>query len=81
MGVGTPSTLRQNFKAMEVIFILIALSLLVAGGFLGAFLWAVRSGQYDDDHTPAMRILFDDKPAASTETKDAQTPTEKLADQ
>lgn len=46
---------------MEVIFLLIAISIIAALGFLAAFLWAVRSGQYDDDKTPAMRILFDDK--------------------
>jgi cbb3-type cytochrome oxidase maturation protein len=51
---------------MEVIFLLIAISIVAALGFLAAFLWAVRSGQYDDDKTPAMRILFDDK--QSTET-------------
>ena len=47
---------------MGVIFVLIALSLLVALGFLAAFFWAVRSGQYDDDYTPSVRILFDDNP-------------------
>ena len=46
---------------MEVIFFLIALSLLVAGGFLAAFFWAVRSGQYEDEYTPSVRILFDDQ--------------------
>lgn len=45
---------------MKVIFILIAASLLVASGFLVAFLWAVHNGQYDDDYTPSVRILFDD---------------------
>lgn len=45
---------------MKVIFVLIAASLLVAAGFLVAFLWAVRSGQYDDDYTPSVRMLFDD---------------------
>ncbi len=35
--------------------------MVVAGCFLLSFLWAVKSGQYDDDHTPAIRILFDDK--------------------
>jgi cbb3-type cytochrome oxidase maturation protein len=34
--------------------------MLVAACFLAAFLWAVKSGQYDDPDTPAMRILFDD---------------------
>ena len=46
---------------MEIIFVLIGISLLVAIGFLGTFLWAVRTGQYDDDYTPAVRILFDDE--------------------
>lgn len=46
---------------MKIIFLLIIVSLIVALGFLGAFLWAVRSGQYDDDYSPAVRILFDDK--------------------
>lgn len=45
---------------MKIIFLLIIVSLIVALGFLGAFLWAVRSGQYDDDYSPAVRILFDD---------------------
>jgi cbb3-type cytochrome oxidase maturation protein len=45
---------------MSAIFILIGISLVVALGFLGAFLWATQSGQYDDDYTPSVRILFDD---------------------
>ncbi|HSZ24342.1 MAG TPA: cbb3-type cytochrome oxidase assembly protein CcoS [Cytophagaceae bacterium] len=45
---------------MSVIFVLIGISILVALSFLGAFLWAVKSGQYDDGHTPSVRILFDD---------------------
>ncbi|WP_138431003.1 cbb3-type cytochrome oxidase assembly protein CcoS [Fodinibius saliphilus] len=44
---------------MEVIFMLVGFSLMVALLFLGLFFWAVRDGQYDDGHTPAMRILFD----------------------
>lgn len=46
---------------MSVIFILIGVSLTVAAGFLIAFLWAVKSGQYDDDYTPSVRMLFDDE--------------------
>lgn len=45
---------------MKIIILLIILSLIVALGFLSAFLWAVKDGQYDDDVSPAMRILFDD---------------------
>ncbi|MBK7030167.1 MAG: cbb3-type cytochrome oxidase assembly protein CcoS [Bacteroidales bacterium] len=46
---------------MHVIVVLIGFSLLVAIGFLAAFLWAVRSGQYDDDVSPGMRMLYEDK--------------------
>lgn len=45
---------------MSVIVILIGVSVIVALGFLGAFLWAVKSGQYDDKYTPSVRMLFDD---------------------
>jgi len=45
---------------MQIILLLIIVSLFVAGGFLAAFFWAVKDGQYDDDHTPSMRILIDD---------------------
>jgi cbb3-type cytochrome oxidase maturation protein len=46
---------------MSVIFILIGVSLFVATCFLLAFLWAIKTGQYDDDYTPSVRILFDDQ--------------------
>lgn len=46
---------------MSVIFFLIGVGILVAGGFLAAFIWAVKSGQYDDDYTPSVRMLFDNK--------------------
>ena len=53
---------------MSALFILIGVSLLVAAGFLGAFLWATRTGQFDDDYTPSVRMLFDDeKPDQKTE--------------
>ncbi len=47
---------------MSVLFILIPLSIVLAGLFLWAFIWAVRSGQYDDTQTPSMRVLLDDAP-------------------
>ena len=46
---------------MSVIYILILVSLTVALLFLGAFFWAVRSGQYEDDYGPSVRMLFDDE--------------------
>lgn len=45
---------------MHIIFFMIGISLLIALGFLGAFLWAMRTGQLDDLYTPALRILLDD---------------------
>ena len=46
---------------MSILFILIIISLTMASGFLIAFFWAVRSGQFEDDYTPSVRILFDDE--------------------
>jgi cbb3-type cytochrome oxidase maturation protein len=46
---------------MSAIFVLIGFSILVAGGFLVAFIWSVKSGQYEDDYTPSVRILFEDQ--------------------
>jgi cbb3-type cytochrome oxidase maturation protein len=46
---------------MSVLIILIIISVLVAGGFLIAFLWSVNSGQMEDDYTPSVRMLFDDE--------------------
>jgi cbb3-type cytochrome oxidase maturation protein len=45
---------------MIIVFFLIGVSMLVALGFLLAFAWAHNSGQFDDDYTPAIRILYDD---------------------
>ena len=46
---------------MSVIYLLISISIFVAVAFLYAFIRAVRSGQYDDDYTPSVRMLFDDE--------------------
>lgn len=46
---------------MAVIVVLIGCSFVIAVGFLLAFLWAVKSGQYEDKYTPSVRILFDEK--------------------
>ncbi len=46
---------------MSVLFILIILSLTIASGFLIAFIWSVKSGQYEDGYTPSVRMLFDNE--------------------
>ncbi len=45
---------------MNIFYLLIGVSLLAALIFLGAFIWAVKSGQFDDNETPSIRMLFDD---------------------
>jgi cbb3-type cytochrome oxidase maturation protein len=47
---------------MGVLVIMIGASLLLAIGFLVAFLFAVKNGQYEDDYSPSVRILFENKP-------------------
>jgi len=54
---------------MAVIFLLIAAGAVVAGGFLGAFVWAVRSGQFDDTTTPAVRVLLDEPGRSAPQPK------------
>lgn len=45
---------------MSAIILLLLVSIGIAGGFLLAFFWSVRDGQFDDDYSPARRMLFDD---------------------
>ncbi|MGZ3776232.1 MAG: cbb3-type cytochrome oxidase assembly protein CcoS, partial [Mucilaginibacter sp.] len=46
---------------MSIIYFLIGCSVSLALIFLGAFLWAQRSGQNDDLYTPSVRILLDNE--------------------
>jgi cbb3-type cytochrome oxidase maturation protein len=45
---------------MSIVILLAIIGVIVAGGFLIAFIWAVKNGQYDDTESPAVRMLFDD---------------------
>jgi len=47
---------------MSALFLLIGISLLLAIGFLAAFIWSVKKGQYEDEYTPSVRILLEDPP-------------------
>lgn len=47
---------------MELIYIVLPLALLLAAITLGAFIWAARSGQFDDLETPSRKVLLDDVP-------------------
>ncbi|HTG65915.1 MAG TPA: cbb3-type cytochrome oxidase assembly protein CcoS [Flavobacterium sp.] len=61
---------------MSVIYLLITISIFVAVGFFIAFVIAVKSGQYDDDYTPSVRMLFDDETNLKPK-KEIQTTEEK----
>ena len=52
---------------MNIFYLLIGVSLFAALIFLAAFIWAVKSGQFDDNETPSIRMLFDDDKLESKE--------------
>lgn len=60
---------------MNIFYLLIGVSLFAALIFLGAFIWAVKTGQFDDNETPSIRILFDDDSAGNEETDSTKNQT------
>ena len=56
---------------MKIMLLLILFSLALAAGFLLIYLWAARNGQFDDEYTPAVRILFDEPLTGTSENKEA----------
>lgn len=58
---------------MSVVFILVFVAIIMAGVFLVAFVWAVKSGQYEDTYTPSVRILFDDLEIKESENSQKKT--------
>jgi cbb3-type cytochrome oxidase maturation protein len=54
---------------MSVILVLVTISMIVAGSFLGAFIWAMKSGQYEDTFSPSVRMLFEEKQEEDTKVK------------
>jgi cbb3-type cytochrome oxidase maturation protein len=46
---------------MGMIYIMLIVSLVIAVFFLLSFFWATKSGQFDEDYGPSVRILFDDE--------------------
>jgi cbb3-type cytochrome oxidase maturation protein len=67
---------------MEILYLLIPLAVLIAVVIVGALLWAVRSGQFEDLEGPAHRILMDDEwpPADADSPKSGDTPDESALD-
>jgi cbb3-type cytochrome oxidase maturation protein len=60
---------------MSVILLLIPLSVVIAAAFLAAFIWAVRSGQYEDTYTPSMRLLTEERGAAKPKQQELLSST------
>lgn len=46
---------------MSVLYVLVLASVAVAAIFLGAFIWSVRSNQFEDNQGASMRILQDNE--------------------
>lgn len=72
--------LKKAPGVMKIVFLLILFSLLLAAGFLLVYLWAARNGQFDDDYTPAIRILFDDPAPDPTLPDTGQSPPKASTD-
>lgn len=62
---------------MTAIYLMLPVSLLLALIFLIAYFWCVRSGQYDDTHTPSLRILSDDAGAVKATSIPTENPSAK----
>lgn len=59
---------------MDIIIALIIISLSIAVGFLGLFIWNVRSGQFEDTVTPSIRVILEDKGTDGGEETSRQNP-------
>lgn len=62
---------------MSVMIILLGASLTVGLIFLAAFIWSVKTGQYDDDFSPAHKILFENTIAAGKKNEISKIETPK----
>ncbi|WP_035336572.1 cbb3-type cytochrome oxidase assembly protein CcoS [Dokdonia sp. PRO95] len=62
---------------MSIIYMLLAISVVVALVFFCAFVISVQKGQYDDTYTPSVRMLFDDELVKDKSTDTTPEPTEK----
>lgn len=46
---------------MGIIYLMLVVSFIIAILFLIGFIWATKNGQFDDDYTPSVRMLFEDE--------------------
>lgn len=66
---------------MSVIYMLLAISVLVALVFFAAFVFSVRSGQFDDAYTPSVRMLFEDELVKEPSEPGTTSPADDLHNQ
>lgn len=62
---------------MNILYLLVGVSLLAALFFLVLFIWAVKSGQYEDTYSPSVRILFDDDEVSETNKEEKTQESDK----
>ncbi|WP_298327557.1 cbb3-type cytochrome oxidase assembly protein CcoS [uncultured Dokdonia sp.] len=62
---------------MSIIYMLLAISVVVALVFFVAFIVSVKKGQYDDTYTPSVRMLFDDELVKEKSAPTTPEPIEK----
>ncbi len=53
---------KEDEINMSIILMMIPMSIALGVGFVACFIWAAKSGQFDDVETPALRMLQDDQP-------------------
>lgn len=59
--------MKKIDHSMSVIIILMICSISIAGGFLIAYLWSVKKGQFNDLEADGFRILLEHKPKLNSE--------------
>ena len=64
---------------MEIVFVLLPITLVLALAGVGAYIWSVRSGQFDDLEGPAHRILMDDENVMRSQERKADKTTDRSA--
>jgi cbb3-type cytochrome oxidase maturation protein len=57
---------------MSVVYIALPVSLLLVLAAVAAFVWSLRSGQFDDLETPSVRLLMDDQDVSPPENGSAE---------
>lgn len=71
---GAATCVWVRSMGLDVLYLLIPASVVLALVAFGLFIWAIRSGQFDDLDTPAIRILMDEPPPPGAARKSPQPP-------